>query len=122
MVLKPCFLHTDPRNHEKISPGVRGKAGFTHDRGKLNPDVSGKRFSAHVAEERRPLAREEGIRGREERPSLEEKGCLSGEKTTIFHKKTGRATAPDLLSSDYRGETSCPAFRRYRYKFHSAGH
>ena len=58
MVLKPCFLHTDPRNHEKIFPGVRGKAGFTHESGDFAPDVRGKRFSAHVAEERRGSAEE----------------------------------------------------------------
>lgn len=72
---------------------MREKAGFTHDRGKLNPDVRGKRFSTHGAEERRAF-------GREERPSLEEKRCLSGEK-----QKNRPGTAPDLLSSDYRGET-----------------
>lgn len=73
-------------------PVVREKAGFTHDSGKLGSDVRGKRFSTHGAEN------------------------LSGEK------KNRPGTAPDLLSSGYRGETSCPAFRRYRYKFHSAGH
>ena len=59
------------------SPNVRGKAGFTHVSGKLSPDVRGKRFSTHVADN------------------------LSGEKT----KKSRPGTAPDLLSSDYRGET-----------------
>ena len=62
---------------------MREKAGFTHASGKLSPDVRGKRFSTHGAEERWAL-------GREERPSLEEKRCLTGEQT----KKTGRALRP----------------------------
>ena len=53
-------------------------------------------------------------------------GYMSGitaRKISLARKQKNRpGTAPDLLSSGYRGETSCPAFRRYRYKFHSAGH
>ena len=117
MVLETCFLHTDPRNHEKNSLGVRGKAGFTHESGDFAPDVSGKRFSAHGVGERRPLAREEGARKRRKASSRRKGMSLWRE-----NKKNRPGTAPDLLSSGYRGETSCPAFLRYRYKFHSAGH
>lgn len=57
-------------------------------------------------------------------PSEEKKGLLSKKRdVSLARKQKNRpGTAPDLLSSGYRGETSCPAFRRYRYKFHSAGH
>ena len=54
---------------------------------KLSPDVRGKRFSAHGAEERWAL-------GREERPSLEEKRCLTGEKTK---KQAGHCARPAFI-------------------------
>lgn len=83
---------------------MRGKAGFTHASGKLSHDVRGKRFSTHGAEERRAL-------GREERPSLEEKRCLSGEITTIFPtKKTGRALRPTCFHQVTVGKLAVQPF------------
>lgn len=80
-------------------PVVREKAGFTHASGKLSPDVREKRFSAHDTEERRAL-------GREERPSLEEKRCLTGEKT----KKTGRALRPTCFHQVTVGKLAVQPF------------
>lgn len=79
MVLNPCFFTRGPHN---ISPGVRGKAGFTHDSGKFDPDVRGKRFSAHVAEN------------------------LTGEKT----KKTGRALRPTCFHQITVGKLAVQPF------------
>lgn len=105
MVLETCFLHTDPRNHEKNSLGVRGKAGFTHESGDFSPDVSGKRFSAHVAEERRPLAREEGSRKRRKASSRRKGMSLWRE-----NKKTGRALRPTCFHQVTVGKLAVQPF------------
>lgn len=80
MVLNTCFFTRGP--HE-ISPGVRGKAGFTHESGDFSPDASGKRFSAHGAEERRGAV--------EERRGLSKKSDIPLARK---RKKTGRALRP----------------------------
>lgn len=88
MVLNTCFFSRGP--HE-ISPGVRGKAGFTHESGDFSSDVSRKRFSVHVAEERRG-------------PAEEKRGLSKKSDIPLARKQKNRpGTAPDLLSSDYRG-------------------
>lgn len=69
--------HVGPRGS-----GVREKAGFTHASGKLSPDVRGKRFSTHGAEN------------------------LSGEKT----KKTGRALRPTCFHQVTVGKLAVQPF------------
>lgn len=46
-----CQIETSLCGHGvQCVPDVRKKPHFTHDRGNLRGDVSGKRFNAHVAE------------------------------------------------------------------------
>lgn len=77
---------------------MREKAGFTHDRGELSPDVRKKRFSAHGAEERGARKRRKAFSRRKEMSLWRE------------NKKTGRALRPTCFHQVTVGKLAVQPF------------